>query len=70
MAFFNVKRLTHYFQKKNIIPKFYFIVDRLDLLTQAAKEFTARGLVVYKIDSRDAFSKDIKSTEVIHNSYA
>ncbi|MCK0190459.1 type I restriction endonuclease [Arenibacter sp. F20364] len=68
LAFFNVKYLTDYYQKRNIIPKFYFIVDRLDLLTQAAKEFTARGLVVHKIDSREAFTKDIKSTEVIHNS--
>ncbi|MBQ0786259.1 MAG: type I restriction endonuclease subunit R, partial [Oceanihabitans sp.] len=68
LAYFNVKHLTHYFQKKNIIPKFYFIVDRLDLLTQAAKEFTARGLVVHKVDSRDAFSRDIKSTSVLHNS--
>ncbi len=68
LAYFNVKYLTDYYQKNNIIPKFYFIVDRLDLLTQAAKEFTARGLVVYKIDSRDAFTKDIKSTKVIHNS--
>ncbi|WP_107037774.1 type I restriction endonuclease subunit R [Brumimicrobium mesophilum] len=67
LAFFNVKHLTHYFQKKNVIPKFYFIVDRLDLLTQAAKEFTARGLKVYKINSREDFSKDIKSTKVIHN---
>ncbi|MBU2929435.1 type I restriction endonuclease subunit R [Winogradskyella psychrotolerans] len=68
LAYFNVKHLTHYFQKHNIIPKFYFIVDRLDLLTQAAKEFTARGLVVHKVDSREAFSRDIKSTNVIHNS--
>ena len=68
LAYFNVKHLTHYFQKKNIIPKFYFIVDRLDLLTQAAKEFTARGLMVHKVDSREAFSRDIKSTNVIHNS--
>ena len=68
LAYFNIKYLTDYYQKKSIIPKFYFIVDRLDLLTQAAKEFTARGLVVHKIDSREAFTKDIKSTEVIHNS--
>ncbi|GLB51345.1 type I restriction-modification system endonuclease [Neptunitalea chrysea] len=68
LAYFNVKYLTHYFQKNNIIPKFYFIVDRLDLLTQAAKEFTARGLVVHKVDSREAFSRDIKSTSVLHNS--
>ncbi|NRD19513.1 type I restriction endonuclease subunit R [Winogradskyella eckloniae] len=68
LAYFNVKHLTHYFQKHNIIPKFYFIVDRLDLLAQAAKEFTARGLVVHKVDSREVFSRDIKSTSVLHNS--
>ncbi|PHR71196.1 MAG: restriction endonuclease subunit R [Lutibacter sp.] len=68
LAYFNVKHLTDYYQKKNIIPKFYFIVDRLDLLTQASKEFTARGLVVHKVNSRDEFTRDIKSTKVIHNS--
>ena len=68
LAYFNVKHLMHYYQKKNIIPKFYFIVDRLDLLIQAAKEFTARGLTVHKVNSREEFTKDIKSTEVIHNS--
>jgi type I restriction enzyme R subunit len=35
LAFFNVRYLTDYFQKKQIIPKFYFIVDRLDLLHHA-----------------------------------
>ena len=68
LTFFNVKHLTDYFQKKNVIPKFYFIVDRLDLLTQAAKEFSARGLIVHKVNSREEFTKDIKSTKVIHNS--
>ncbi len=29
-------------ESKGIIPKFYFIVDRLDLLIQAGKEFRAR----------------------------
>jgi type I restriction enzyme R subunit len=67
LAYFNVKHLTDYYQKKNIIPKFYFIVDRIDLLNQAAKEFSARGLTVHKISSREAFTKDIKSTNVIHN---
>jgi type I restriction enzyme R subunit len=68
LAYFNVKHLTDYYQKKNIIAKFYFIVDRIDLLNQAAKEFNARGLVVHKVNSRDAFTKDIKSTKVLHNS--
>lgn len=67
LAFYNVKYLTDYFHKKAVIPKFYFIVDRLDLLTQAHKEFSARGLVVHTISSREAFAKDIKSTTAIHN---
>lgn len=67
LAFYNVKYLTDYFQKKSVVPKFYFIVDRLDLLIQAAREFKARGLVVHEINSREAFSQDIKSTQVIHN---
>ncbi|WP_027362078.1 type I restriction endonuclease [Halodesulfovibrio aestuarii] len=67
LTFYNVHFLTDYFQRQQIVPKFYFIVDRLDLLQQAQKEFTARGLVVHIINSRDAFARDIKSTEVIHN---
>ena len=67
LTYYNVKYLTDYFQTKNVIPKFYFIVDRLDLLIQAGREFTARGLTVHKIDSRDELARDIKSTSVIHN---
>ncbi len=67
LTYFNVKHLTDYFRKKSIIPKFYFIVDRIDLLIQASREFSARGLVVHKISSRAEFAKDIKSTSAIHN---
>ena len=67
LAFYNVRFLTSYFQQRGIIPKFYFIVDRIDLLEQARKEFVSRGLGVHTIDSREAFAKDIKSTSVIHN---
>jgi type I restriction enzyme, R subunit len=62
-----VQFLTDYFQRRSIIPKFYFIVDRLDLLTQAQREFSGRGLIVHTINSRDDFAKDIKATQVIHN---
>jgi type I restriction enzyme R subunit len=68
LAYYNVKYLSDYFQKKNVIAKFYFIVDRLDLLIQASREFKARGLKVHNIDSREAFAKDIKQTAAIHNS--
>ena len=67
LSYYNVKYLTNYFQRKSVVPKFYFIVDRIDLLEQASREFKARGLVVHKINSRDEFAKDIKSTGVIHN---
>ncbi len=67
LAYYNVKCLTDYFQKRKIIPKFYFIVDRLDLLIQAGKEFRSRGLVVHEVNSRNEFVKDIKTTSVIHN---
>ena len=67
LTYYNVRFLTDYFQQKQIIPKFYFIVDRIDLLIQAQREFTCRGLSVYTIDSRETFSQDIKSTKAIHN---
>ena len=67
LAFYNVKYLSNYFQKKKVISKFYFIVDRLDLLIQASIEFISRGLVVHNIDSRDDFARDIKKTNAINN---
>ncbi len=68
LGFYNVKFLTDYFQAKGIVAKFYFIVDRIDLLIQAAGEFKARGLVVHEIDSKETFAREIKSTSAIHNS--
>jgi type I restriction enzyme R subunit len=67
LAYYNTRFLTDYFQRQGVIPKFYFIVDRLDLATQAQREFAGRGLVVHTIDSRDAFARDIKTTQVLHN---
>lgn len=67
LTYYNVKYLADYFQNKGVIAKFYFIVDRLDLLIQADREFKARGLKVYNIDSREAFASDIKQTAAVHN---
>jgi len=67
LAYYNVKYLTDYYQKKNIIPKFYFIVDRIDLAIQAATEFSNRGLKVNKVNSRLDFMNDIKKVGAIHN---
>jgi len=67
LAYYNVRYLMDYFQKKQVIPKFYFIVDRLDLLIQAKREFVSRGLTVHIVNSRHEFVKDIKTTTAIHN---
>ncbi len=67
LAYYNVRFLTDYFQRRAIIPKFYFIVDRIDLLVQAQREFSSRGLIVHIISTREAFARDIKSTQVLHN---
>jgi len=67
LAYYSVKHLTDYYNSKGVVPKFYLIVDRIDLLIQAGREFKSRGLVVHNINSREEFSRDIKSTSVIHN---
>ncbi|WP_028487572.1 type I restriction endonuclease subunit R [Thiothrix lacustris] len=67
LAYYSVRYLVDYFQKQKVIPKFYFIVDRLDLLKQASREFINRGLTVHAINSREAFAQDIKQTTAIHN---
>jgi type I restriction enzyme R subunit len=68
LAYYSVKFLTHYYREKGIVPKFYFIVDRLDLLVQAGREFKSRGLMVHKVNSKDEFVRDLKTTTAIHNS--
>ena len=67
LAYYNTRYLTHYYAKQGIVPKFYFIVDRLDLLKQAHQEFTDRNLIVHTINSREAFAADIKSAQTLHN---
>ncbi len=59
LAFSNVHYLKDYYQSIGIIAKFYFIVDRIDLATQAKNEFEARGLKVILVDSKEDFKTNI-----------
>lgn len=68
LAFHNVRYLRDYYQKQGKIAKFYFIVDRLDLLTQASEEFSARGLHVEKVNSKEDFIKNIRTIGAANNS--
>lgn len=55
--------LTDYFATKNKVAKFYFIVDRLDLLTQAKDEFEARGLIVKTANSRSELMQQFRTQQ-------
>ncbi len=67
LSFYNVRYLTDYFQKNNVVPKFYFIVDRLDLLLQAKREFSGRGLVVHTVNSKEELVNDFQFQGAVHN---
>ena len=67
LAFYNVKYLTDYYAKKGIAAKFYFIVDRIDLMDQATIEFSERGLRVRQAQDREALMKDIRDTSFRQN---
>lgn len=68
LAFHNVQYLRDYFQRQGKVAKFYFVVDRLDLLTQSSEEFAARGLHVEKVNSKEAFIQNIKTIGTSNNS--
>jgi len=67
LAYYNVKFLTDFYQKQQVIAKFYFVVDRMDLLIQASTEFSNRGLKVNQVNSRQEFVADLKVIGAIHN---
>lgn len=58
LAFYNVQSLKDYFAEEGVVPKFYFVVDRLDLANQAKDEFAKRGLTVNSIDSKEGLLRD------------
>lgn len=59
LAYSNVHFLRDYYQQNGKIAKFYFIVDRLDLATQAKAEFESRGLRVIMVSSKEDFKENI-----------
>lgn len=67
LAYYSVKSLTDFYAKQNTPVKFYFIVDRLDLMQQAMGEFVNRGLVVQSAQDRDTLMKNIKDKIVVYN---
>ncbi|WP_242665054.1 DEAD/DEAH box helicase family protein [Helicobacter pylori] len=59
------KLIRDFFNPKK--TKFYFIVDRLDLLEQAKNEFLKRGLQAHEAENKEDLSQKLKSSSVYEN---
>ncbi len=57
--------LSDYFSRHNKVAKFYFIVDRLDLLKQASEEFEARGLEVKTANTRSELMEQFRTNQAL-----
>lgn len=61
------KLIRDFFSPLNKKTKFYFIVDRLDLLEQAKNEFLKRDLCVHEAENKEDLSQKLKSSSVFEN---
>ncbi|GAA8283285.1 hypothetical protein HpNP120_04810 [Helicobacter pylori] len=61
------KLIRDFFSPLDKKTKFYFIVDRLDLLEQAKNEFLKRGLCAHEAENKEDLSKKLKSSSVFEN---
>ncbi|MCQ2685026.1 DEAD/DEAH box helicase family protein [Helicobacter pylori] len=63
------KLIRDFFSQSNLNKKtkFYFIVDRLDLLEQAKNEFLKRGLCVHEAENKEDLSQKLKNSSVFEN---
>ncbi|WRB00197.1 type I restriction endonuclease subunit R [Helicobacter pylori] len=60
------KLIRDFFSQSNLNKKtkFYFIVDRLDLLEQAKNEFSKRGLQAHEAENKEDLSQKLKNSSV------
>ena len=59
LAAFSTRILRDYYAEKAITARFYYVVDRLDLLTQVSNEMGKRGLNVINVNSKAEFEKEL-----------
>ncbi|GAA9881707.1 hypothetical protein VN0667_03780 [Helicobacter pylori] len=61
------KLIRDFFNPLGKKTKFYFIVDRLDLLEQAKNEFLKRGLQAHEAENKEDLSQKLKNSSVFEN---
>ena len=59
LAAMNSRLLRDYYAKRGITARIYYVVDRLDLLTQVSKVMTKVGLNVISVNSKSEFEKEL-----------
>lgn len=52
--------IRDYYSKRKVNTRFFFIVDRLDLMMQATTEFASRGFRVVNVSSKKEFATELK----------
>lgn len=62
LAAFANRVIKDYYAKQNISTRFFFVVDRIDLLTQASIEFTNRNLKVVNCSDKAGFTKELNKS--------
>ena len=60
LACMSIKMFRDIYAKKEIIPKFYYVVDRLDLLNQVSKDMTNRGVSIHAVACKSKFADALK----------
>lgn len=62
IAAFSNRVIRDYYSHRDISTRFFFVVDRLDLLTQASIEFTNRGLKTVNCEDKAGFTNELNKT--------
>ena len=62
LAAYSNRIIRDYYAKKNIVARFFFVVDRIDLLEQASDEFENRGFSVINCNSKSEFRAELNKS--------
>ena len=62
LAAYSNRVIKDYYAKKNIVARFFFVVDRIDLLRQASTEFENRGFSVINCNNKSEFSSELNKS--------
>ena len=59
LSFYCIRILLDYYAKKGIVARFYYVVDRLSLLTQVSNESASHYISTTNVSTRSDFEKEL-----------